>query len=135
VWGKFVWVMFDFVSYTRNEGDTPGINDKGLVTHDHQTRKDAFYFYKANWTTDPFVYITSRRWQPRPAGAATIKVHANTDSVELKLNGTSLGSKTNADHVFVWPGVMLVQGTNKVDAIGTKGGVSTYTDTVTWTGM
>ena len=27
--------------------------------------KDAFFWYKANWTTAPFVYITSRRFNPR----------------------------------------------------------------------
>jgi beta-galactosidase len=133
VWGKFIWAMFDFASSTRNEGDTPGMNDKGLMTHDRSTRKDAFYFYKANWTTDPFVWIASRRFNPRTIAATDIKVYANTDAVELKLNGTSLGSKTNADHVFVWPAVTLTTGDNQVDAIGTKAGVSTYTDSVTWT--
>ena len=43
----------------------PGINDKGLVTYDRKTKKDAFFWYKANWATTPFVYITSRRWTPR----------------------------------------------------------------------
>ena len=40
---------------------TPGINDKGMVTEDRKTRKDAFYFYKANWNPEPMVYLTSRR--------------------------------------------------------------------------
>jgi beta-galactosidase len=132
-WGKFVWVMFDFASATRNEGDTPGINDKGLVTHDRQTKKDAFYFYKASWTADPFVYITSRRFEPRTMATTDIKVYANTDSVELKLNGASLGSKTSADHIFVWPAVTLTKGSNTADAIGTNAGVSTYADSVVWT--
>src|ERR1017187_3472318 len=57
LWGKFIWNMFDFASDGRNEGDTPGRNDKGLVTYDRQVRKDAFYWYKANWTTNPTVYI------------------------------------------------------------------------------
>jgi len=53
LWGKFVWNMFDFASDGRNEGDTPGRNDKGLVTYDRATRKDAFYWYKANWSSQP----------------------------------------------------------------------------------
>src|ERR1017187_1929043 len=57
LWGKFIWNMFDFASDGRNEGDTPGRNDKGLVTYDRQVRKDAFYWYKANSTTNPMVYI------------------------------------------------------------------------------
>src|SRR5207249_211179 len=72
LWGKILWVMFDFASSGRNEGDTPGRNDKGLVTYDRKTRKDAFYFYKANWTSDPFVYITSRRFTDRTTAATSI---------------------------------------------------------------
>ena len=47
VWGTYIWNMFDFASVWRDEGDRPGINDKGLVTRDRKTRKDAFFFYKA----------------------------------------------------------------------------------------
>ena len=43
VWGSFVWNMFDFGAAHRTEGDRPGINDKGLVTHDRKVKKDAFY--------------------------------------------------------------------------------------------
>lgn len=61
VWGSFVWNMFDFGAAHRTEGDRPGINDKGLVTHDRKVKKDAFYFYKANWNPEPMVYIAGRR--------------------------------------------------------------------------
>ena len=39
------------------EGDAVDLNDKGLVTYDRQVRKDAFYWYKANWTTNPRVRL------------------------------------------------------------------------------
>ncbi|MDE6491392.1 MAG: beta-galactosidase, partial [Muribaculaceae bacterium] len=42
VWGSFIWNLFDFGAAHRTEGDRPGINDKGLVTFDRKTRKDAF---------------------------------------------------------------------------------------------
>ena len=44
--------MFDFAVSTRHEGGMPGRNDKGLVTYDRKTKKDAFYFYKANWSDE-----------------------------------------------------------------------------------
>ena len=59
---KTVFAMFDFASDGRSEGDKGGINDKGMVTYDRLIKKDAFYFYKANWTNTPFAYITSRRF-------------------------------------------------------------------------
>ena len=80
--------MFDFAVDSRNEGDTPGRNDKGLVTYDRKTRKDAFFWYKANWTTAPFVYITSRRFNPRTTATTTVKVYSNMTSVSLQVNGT-----------------------------------------------
>jgi beta-galactosidase len=132
VWGKFVWVMFDLASATRNEGDHAGRNDKGLCTYDRKTPKDAYYWYKANWTTTPFVYITDRRFVTRTVATTNIKVYANTSSVTLTVNGVSLGTKTSTNHIFLWSGVALQIGNNTVQAKSTQGG-NTYTDAVTWT--
>ncbi len=132
VWGKFVWVMFDLASANRHEGDHAGRNDKGLCTYDHKTCKDAYFWYKANWTTAPFVYITDRRFVTRTLPTANIKVYANTNSVTLTVNGVSLGSKTSTNHIFLWPNVALQVGNNTVKAVSTQGS-NTYTDVVTWT--
>jgi beta-galactosidase len=132
IWGKFIWNMFDFASDGRNEGDTAGRNDKGLVTYDRQTRKDAFYWYKANWSSSPFVYITGRRQVNRTSPTTDIKVYANTDSVSLTVNGVPLGTKTSGNHIFLWTGVTLQSGSNTVQAAGVKA-AGTYTDSVTWT--
>jgi beta-galactosidase len=131
VWGTFVWNMFDFASDGRNEGAQPGINDKGLVTRDRSVRKDAFYWYKVNWSTAPTVYLTSRRWTQRTTAATQVKVYSNAASVTLTLNGTSLGSRSSTDHIFVWP-VTLRSGANTVTATATVNGTP-VTDTVTWT--
>jgi len=132
LWGTFLWNMFDFAADARAEGDTDGRNDKGMVSYDRLTRKDAFYWYKANWTTTPFVYVTGRHWTARTAAATTVKVYATTDTVALTLNGVSLGApKTSTNHIFSWP-VTLAHGANTVVATGVLGG-STYTDTVTLT--
>jgi len=118
LWGTFLWVMFDFASAGRHEGDHPGKNDKGLVTRDRKTRKDAYYFYKAQWTTEPFVYITDRRFKCRPDKHAVFKVYANCPRVELWLNGQSLGEREGVDGVFVWPVVQLREGQNRIRAVG-----------------
>ena len=125
--------MFDFAADQRSEGDTHGRNDKGLVTYDRATRKDAFYLYKANWTTTPFVYLTSRRWTDRTSPATTVKVYGTADSVILKVNGVQVGAaKTSANHIYSWAGVTLSPGANTVEVTGSRGG-ATYTDSVTWT--
>jgi len=130
LWCKFVWNMFDFAVAGRNEGDTPGRNDKGLVTYDRQVRKDAFYYYKANWTMNPMVYITGHTFTNRLTIAVTAKVYANCDSVELFLNGNSQGVRTSTNCIFTWP-VKLSGGTNVVMAIGNKGGVR-VSDSLAW---
>ena len=130
LWSKFIWNMFDFASDGRNEGDTPGRNDKGLVTYDRQVRKDAFYWYKANWTTNPMVYITGHTFTNRLTNAITAKVYANCDSVELFLNGASQGATTSTNCIFTWP-LRLQAGTNTVQAIGAKGSTN-VTDSLIW---
>ncbi len=130
LWSKFVWNMFDFAADGRNEGDTPGRNDKGLVTYDRQVRKDAFYWYKANWASSPMVYITGHTFTNRLTNALTAKIYANCESVELFLNGASQGSAASANCIFTWP-LRLQSGTNFVQAIGTKGGTQ-VTDSLVW---
>jgi beta-galactosidase len=130
LWGKFIWNMFDFAVDGRNEGDTPGRNDKGLVTYDRQVRKDTFYWYKANWTADPMVYITGHTFTQRQTNVVTARVYANCDSVELFVNGSSQGARTSTNCLFTWP-LRLNAGTNHVTAIGTKG-ASNVTDSLSW---
>lgn len=132
IWGTFVWAMFDFASDGRNEGDRPGVNDKGLVTRDRQIRKDAFYWYKANWADTPTLYITSRRWTQRTDATTELKVYSNADRVTATLNGASLGTLSSSDHIFRWTNVTLKPGQNTVVVTATING-STYTDSVDWT--
>ena len=131
LWGTFLWCMFDFSSDGRHEGDHPGINDKGLVTFDRSTRKDAFYFYKANWTREPFVHLCETRFNPRPAVTGDVKVYSNCDSVELFVDKRSLGKRGGENGVFVWQDVAFDEGNRHVRAVGRRGGKN-VTDQFTW---
>jgi beta-galactosidase len=130
LWCKFVWNLCDFAVAARQEGDTPGRNDKGLVTYDRQVRKDAFYWYKANWTTNPMVYITGHTDANRTTNEITAKVYANCDSVELFLNGASRGVATSTNCIFTWP-VTLSAGSNNVRAVGSRNHVQ-VSDSLVW---
>ncbi|HUB68548.1 MAG TPA: glycoside hydrolase family 2 TIM barrel-domain containing protein [Candidatus Methylacidiphilales bacterium] len=130
LWGSFIWVMFDLPSARRNEGGMPGFNDKGLVTADRQTKKDAYFFYQANWSQTPMVYITSRRLTPRRQPITEIKVYSNCPRVELKLNGRSLGTVVpDGLHICRWEKVRLQPGQNHIEA-GWPG--SQVTDACGW---
>ncbi|MDR3339989.1 MAG: glycoside hydrolase family 2 protein [Candidatus Symbiothrix sp.] len=117
IWGTFIWNLFDFGAAHRTEGEMKGKNDKGLVTFDRKVRKDAFYFYKANWnTTDPFVYIAERRLTERSKAAQKIKIYANQPEVELFVNGQSLGKRRGDYGTFIWENVALQPGKNQITA-------------------
>ena len=113
IWGTFVWNMFDFGAAHRTEGEIAGKNDKGLVTFDRKFKKDAFYFYKANWNkNEPFVYIADRRLTHREKPEQTVKVYSNCNEVELFVNGKSQGKRKGEYGMFVWEKVNLEKGKN-----------------------
>lgn len=134
VYGTYVWNMFDFGSGNRHEGDIGATNTKGLVTFDRKIKKDPFFFYKANWTSEPVTYIANRRYTQRAYPVTDIKLYSNADSVTLSVNGATIGTKSAADcplKVCEFKGVNLVAGTNTISAVGTHAG-KTVTDTVGW---
>ena len=123
LWGTFIWCMFDFASNGRNEGGNPGVNDKGMVTEDRKIKKDAFYFYKANWTPEPMVYLTSRRSTPRTQAQTEVKAYSNCDEAQVVVNGRNLGSvKPDEIHVCRWTDVALKPGANRVEVVAHKAG-------------
>ena len=135
VWGTYVWAMFDFGSGIRNEGDLRGVNTKGLVTFDRQTRKDPFYFYKANWSAEPVTYIVGRRYTDRAYATTDVKVYSNAETVQLVVNGAPFGTRAAAQcplRTCVFERVVLQQGKNVIGARGTGGGASSV-DEVAWT--
>jgi beta-galactosidase len=133
IWGSFLWNMFDFGAAHRTEGDRPGINDKGIVTFDRKVKKDAFYFYKANWNKDdPFVYIADRRLTIRKDGVTAVRVFSNLPEAELFVDGKSLGRKKAGPFAtFLWDDVRLKEGVHVIKALaGTKR--APLCDTVEW---
>jgi beta-galactosidase len=133
VWGTFVWNMFDFAVASRHEGGIPGRNTKGLVTYDRKTKKDAFYFYKANWSDEPVVYITDRRFTERTNAATDVKIYSNAKQVELFVNGKSQSTRANdGNSVFVWKNIQLSPGENQIEARSKRNG-QMLRDSAAWT--
>ena len=122
LWGSFVWAMFDFIVPGWSEGGLDNINTKGLVTHDRQTRKDAFYFYKANWNPEPMLYIASRRFTERKQKVTDIKVYTNCDKATLYVNGRKVAiAKADEIHVCRFKDVQLKEGRNVIEVKGRNG--------------
>lgn len=127
---SWIWNMFDFAS-RREEGEAYDLNDKGLVSFDRKTRKDAFYFYQANWSSEPVLHITGRRYVDRAYPVVDVRVYSNAARASLSLNGTLLAEAPCPERICVWPDVQLAAGAN---TIGVRANIQgkELSDSVTW---
>lgn len=109
------WQLFDIAVSNRNEGYTVcldgentsiddslrRLNDKGLVERDHVTKKDAFYLYKAEWNTQPFVHICGKDYTKMLS--RQIKCYTNDgNSLDLYINGTFEETISVTNHIGVF---------------------------------
>ncbi len=124
IWGAYIWNMFDFVVPGWNRGGIKGLNHKGLITYDRKEKKDAFYFYKANWSEEPVLHLTGKRLKVHGLGKIEIKAYSNCEDVKLTVNGKVIKNGTvNSVNVYKWDNVKLVNGDNFVKITGTHNGI------------
>lgn len=114
IWGTYVWNMFEFAAAGRDEANDPGKNHKGLITFDRRVKKDAYYIYKAWWTTEPFVHLCGSRYHDRIEDTTEIKVYSNCDSVTLYVDGKEFETLRGA-HVFQFK--VPITGVHKIKAV------------------
>ncbi|RTE09192.1 glycoside hydrolase family 2 protein [Paenibacillus whitsoniae] len=124
LWSTYVWSMFDFGASHRDEGGVKGRNNKGLVTYDRKMKKDAFYLYKANWSDEKFVHITSKRYVDRPDGEITVKIYSNCEAITLYANGTEVATKTSDNRICIFEHIPLQDGMNEIKAVSRQGGLT-----------
>jgi beta-galactosidase len=71
-----------------NGGDYRGLSDLWRIP------KASYWFVKAQWTEEPFVYIVGHwTWPGRERKPKMVRIYSTCDEVELLLNGQSLGKK------------------------------------------
>ena len=132
LYGTWLWTMFDFASDMRSEGDSVDLNDKGLVTFDRRIRKDAYYFYQAQWSDRPMLHLTGRRYVDRAYPVVDVRAYSNAETASLTVNGVRVGTAACPDHICVWPDVRLAAGSNHVEARASAKGVA-LADALDWT--
>ena len=115
IWGSYVWMMFDTASDNRDEGDHKGINDKGLVAHDHRKTKDAYHFYRANWRDEHVLHLCSKR-MAEVGETFTVVGFSNRGAVTLTVNGRTVGTQ-DPDEVRTvrWTNVHFDEGVNVIE--------------------
>ena len=106
------WQLFDIAVSNRNEGYTVcldgentsyddslrRLNDKGLVERDHITKKDTFYIYKAEWSSQNFVHICGKDYTK--TSDRVIKCYTNDGgSLSMYVNNTFVESVTVSNNI------------------------------------
>lgn len=130
---SYLWNMFDFAVPQWKRGGVDARNMKGLITFDRKIRKDAFYWYKANWSKEPVLYLTQRRNTERERRETSVTVYSNLGTPRVFLNGRELDGvrKGYTDVHYIFDQVTLAEGRNVLRAVIVSDGKE-YTDEIVW---
>jgi beta-galactosidase len=88
--GDFMWTGIDYLGEAggASRGATSGVIDSCGFP------KDGYYFYQSQWTEKPMLHLFPHwNWKGREGQFLPVACYTNCDSVELFLNGKSVGVK------------------------------------------
>ena len=122
--GGAYWNFIDFNVAERQES-MQFVNNKGLFYNNRQP-KDVAYYFKATWTDEPVIRIASRDHDVRMAsadGVQNVKIYSNMPSVELFIDGKSVGTKDIENFTCTFT-VPMAAGEHNLQATGNNNGVS-----------
>ena len=93
--GQFIWTGFDYIGEPTPYGDDAKSSYFGIVDT-CGFPKDIYYFYKSQWTKTPTLHLLPD-WnaaQKKKGEVIPVWAYTNAHTVELFLNGSSLGTQT-----------------------------------------
>jgi beta-galactosidase len=88
--GDFMWTGIDYLGEAggASRGSTSGVIDSCGFP------KDGYYFYQSQWTEKPMLHLFPHwNWKGREGQFLPVACYTNCDSVELFVNGKSVGVK------------------------------------------
>ncbi len=93
--GQFIWSGFDYIGEPTPYAQFP-VKASAFGTIDTAGfPKDAYYLFQSQWTDKPMVHIVPMNWTDYTKHHdVQVEVYTNQKTVELFLNGTSLGRKS-----------------------------------------
>ena len=94
--GEFVWTGFDYYGEP-TPIPWPAVSSYFGIVDLCGFPKDRYYLYQSRWTDAPMVHILPHwNWEQFAGKTIPVWCYSNADSVELFLNGKSLGEKKMA---------------------------------------
>ena len=114
--GGFVWTGFDYRGEPSPYG-WPCISSHFGAMDTCGFPKDNYFYYQAWWGSEPVLHLFPHwNWNGKEGQEISVWCHTNLDSVELFLNGRSLGTKRAPKNAHLeWkvkyaPGVLVARG-------------------------
>ena len=126
--GLFIWTGFDYIGEPAPYGDLAVSSYFGIFDL-CGFPKDAYYFYKSQWTAEPMVHILPH-WNWKEGQQIDVVSYTNCDEVKLYLNNTLIGTKNfkNSDRLILRWKVPFSAGNLRAE--GYKNGKLVATDEV-----
>ncbi len=95
--GQFVWTGFDYIGEP-SPFPWPSVSSYFGIVDLCGFPKDRFYLYQSQWTDKPMVHLLPHwNWKGFEGKEIPVRCYTNCESVELFLNGKSLGVKRAKD--------------------------------------
>jgi beta-galactosidase len=118
--GGFVWTGFDYRGEPSPNG-WPNISSQYGIIDMCGFLKDSFFYYQSWWTSQPVLHLFPHwNWEGMNGKEIAVWVYSNLDTVELFLNGKSLGAKdVKRDSHVAW---VVPYAAGSIEARGSKGG-------------
>lgn len=109
--GEFLWSGFDYIGEPTPYAQFPVRSSSFGAVDTAGFPKDLFYSFASQWTTAPMVHLVPMNWTDhRPGEEVIVWAYANVDTVELFLNGVSLGIR-RYDHKTTTSGTSYLETT------------------------
>ena len=118
--GMFVWTGWDYIGEPTPFNKYPAKSSYFGIVDLAGFPKDIYYMYQSRWTSKPMIHIFPRNLDSVEDGKTQrIAVYSNCPTVELFVNGVSIGKQTQAQiaekYQFRWwptfhPGTVTAKG-------------------------
>ncbi len=93
--GQFVWSGWDYIGEPTPYTTFPVKTSFFGLVDTAGFPKDGYYLFQSQWTTSPMVHIVPMNWTDhKPGQMVQVWTYANEPTVQLYLNGRSLGAKS-----------------------------------------
>ncbi len=108
-WGMWVNTLYDY----RSPRSIYGLNNEGVITFDRQTKKDAYYLYRALWNTEsPTLHIVDKRNNLVVDSVVSVRVYAsaiedNNSTPTLEIGNESINMVRVAPARYIADGIKV----------------------------